>query len=340
MMEDTITVKADIWSLGSTVVELVSGKPPYSEFHPMGAIVRCAQDAHPPLPKNISPELESFLLRCFQKDVDQRASATELLEHPWFTAAKQSAGGDDPSAQEYVIGEAKKSVAPRSIRVYGNSIRSDSTFKTVFLTGSTTCTEVLAVVLKKYGVARQQWDSYAIFLERDSGEINMLDDNAFPLTITERWGDEQSHYQFSVRRRPPEGKRMEGVVLREETVRGIFGRRTRLVPRLLIVDSDEKYISFLETEDSSEYERPMHVIYDLRMVQEVLQVTNDAENEIFSFALVDRKVGKQIIHAESSEDLTAWICVIQQACGFAHDRNLPSAAATAAAAHAAISAAK
>ncbi|KXS21867.1 kinase-like protein [Gonapodya prolifera JEL478] len=75
---------SDIWSLGCTVVELLTGKPPYADLINMAALFRIVEDDCPPLPPNISPELESFLKSCFIKEPDQRATAASLLEHQWI----------------------------------------------------------------------------------------------------------------------------------------------------------------------------------------------------------------------------------------------------------------
>ena len=52
-------------SVGCTCVELLTGKPPYFDLQQMPALFRIVQDEHPPLPDNISPALEDFLLQCF-----------------------------------------------------------------------------------------------------------------------------------------------------------------------------------------------------------------------------------------------------------------------------------
>ena len=80
----------DIWSVGCTVVELITGKPPYFDLQQMPALFRIVQDEHPPLPDNISAALEDFLMQCFQKDPLRRVSAQELLKHQWLRPVQQS----------------------------------------------------------------------------------------------------------------------------------------------------------------------------------------------------------------------------------------------------------
>lgn len=78
------TPASDIWSLGATVCELVSGRPPYADLVAMSAMFRIVEDDRPPLPNDISTELEAFLLRCFRKDPKKRPTAEELFDDPWL----------------------------------------------------------------------------------------------------------------------------------------------------------------------------------------------------------------------------------------------------------------
>ncbi|KAI8477840.1 Mitogen-activated protein kinase kinase kinase 2 [Branchiostoma belcheri] len=74
--------KADIWSIGCTVVEMLTEKPPWFDYEPMAAIFKIAtQPTIPKLPAGVSDCAHDFLRIIFQKDHRQRASAQELLEH-------------------------------------------------------------------------------------------------------------------------------------------------------------------------------------------------------------------------------------------------------------------
>ena len=80
-----ISPKCDIWSLGCTIIQLLTTKPPYYEFEPMAAMFRIVTDDCPPIPNGISNFLKDFLLKCFTKEPSKRPSAKELLLHPWIT---------------------------------------------------------------------------------------------------------------------------------------------------------------------------------------------------------------------------------------------------------------
>jgi serine/threonine protein kinase len=78
------TYASDIWSLACTVVELLTGKPPYANMLAMTAMFKIVEDDMPPLPKGCSPELQDFLGLCFAKDPRHRPSAEALFEHIWL----------------------------------------------------------------------------------------------------------------------------------------------------------------------------------------------------------------------------------------------------------------
>ncbi|KAF7982548.1 hypothetical protein HWV62_27520 [Athelia sp. TMB] len=79
------STKSDIWSLGATVIELLTGRPPYAEIaNGMSVMFRIVEDEMPPLPEGASPMLEDFLTQCFNKDPALRPSAELLCEHEWL----------------------------------------------------------------------------------------------------------------------------------------------------------------------------------------------------------------------------------------------------------------
>lgn len=78
------TTKADIWSLGCLVIEMVSGEHPFSKFTAIQAIFQIGNNTKPEIPSSCSEELRSFLDLCFQVDPEKRASAHDLLLHPFI----------------------------------------------------------------------------------------------------------------------------------------------------------------------------------------------------------------------------------------------------------------
>ncbi|XP_072926863.1 mitogen-activated protein kinase kinase kinase 3 isoform X1 [Hemitrygon akajei] len=79
--------KADVWSLGCTVVEMLTEKPPWAEYEAMAAIFKIAtQPTNPQLPPHISDHCKDFLKKIFV-DAKQRPSAEELFRNPFVQIA-------------------------------------------------------------------------------------------------------------------------------------------------------------------------------------------------------------------------------------------------------------
>lgn len=83
------TTASDIWSLGCTVLELITGKPPYADLDQMAALFAIVDRDHPPIPKGISVGLKDFLMQCFQKNPNLRISAKKLRKHAWIRNVAQ-----------------------------------------------------------------------------------------------------------------------------------------------------------------------------------------------------------------------------------------------------------
>jgi serine/threonine protein kinase len=84
-------IRADVWSLGITLVELATGQYPYkscnSEFEVMSTIL---QSPSPTLQgKQFSDNFKSFVNLCLIKDVNKRPKYHILLQHPFVLEYKQ-----------------------------------------------------------------------------------------------------------------------------------------------------------------------------------------------------------------------------------------------------------
>lgn len=85
---------SDIWSLGCTIVEMVTGKPPYADLIPMTAMFKIVQEETPPIPEDVSVDLRDFLVKCFQKNPINRPTALDLLDHAWIKRHNVRRGGE------------------------------------------------------------------------------------------------------------------------------------------------------------------------------------------------------------------------------------------------------
>ncbi|XP_026107019.1 serine/threonine-protein kinase PAK 6-like [Carassius auratus] len=81
--------EVDVWSLGIMLVEMVDGEPPYFSETPVAAMKRLRDEPAPTVRNlhQVSPVLKDFLKRMLTRDPLERASATDLLEHPFLLQA-------------------------------------------------------------------------------------------------------------------------------------------------------------------------------------------------------------------------------------------------------------
>ncbi|KAJ1659890.1 ATP binding [Dispira simplex] len=82
------TRKADIWSLGCLVIEMLTGKHPFPNFTEMQAMFKIGSNTVPAVPSDISPEAKDFLTKTLALDFQERPSADELLKHPFVIESK------------------------------------------------------------------------------------------------------------------------------------------------------------------------------------------------------------------------------------------------------------
>ncbi|XP_020539546.1 mitogen-activated protein kinase kinase kinase YODA isoform X2 [Jatropha curcas] len=78
----------DIWSLGCTVLEMATSKPPWSQYEGVAAMFKIGNSKElPAIPDNFSDEGKDFVRQCLQRDPSHRPTAAQLLEHPFVKNA-------------------------------------------------------------------------------------------------------------------------------------------------------------------------------------------------------------------------------------------------------------
>uniref|UniRef100_A0A0C9RJH7 mitogen-activated protein kinase kinase kinase n=1 Tax=Wollemia nobilis TaxID=56998 RepID=A0A0C9RJH7_9CONI len=78
----------DIWSLGCTVLEMATAKPPWSQYEGVAAMFKIGNSKElPSIPDHLSEEGKSFVKLCLQRNPALRPTAAQLLEHPFVKNA-------------------------------------------------------------------------------------------------------------------------------------------------------------------------------------------------------------------------------------------------------------
>ncbi|TYH36729.1 hypothetical protein ES332_D13G284600v1 [Gossypium tomentosum] len=79
--------ESDVWSLGCTVIEMVTGKPAWEDqgFNSLSRIAN--SDELRELPTQLSELGKDFVKKCLRRDRNQRWSCDQLLQHPFLASA-------------------------------------------------------------------------------------------------------------------------------------------------------------------------------------------------------------------------------------------------------------
>ncbi|RNF26986.1 putative protein kinase [Trypanosoma conorhini] len=99
ILSQDVGLKSDVWSVGCCVIEMLTGRPPFSavknQYATMMLVAETEGELFPSmLPKGhkFSAAAMAFLRRCLQRDPAARAAAQELLSDPWILNPPE--GGD------------------------------------------------------------------------------------------------------------------------------------------------------------------------------------------------------------------------------------------------------
>ncbi|XP_022851750.1 mitogen-activated protein kinase kinase kinase 5-like isoform X1 [Olea europaea var. sylvestris] len=89
----------DIWSLGCTIIEMLNGKPPWSEYEGAAALFKVLKET-PPIPETLSADGKDFLRCCLRRNPAERPKASFLLSHQFV---KQSHKDDALSCPHHLM---------------------------------------------------------------------------------------------------------------------------------------------------------------------------------------------------------------------------------------------
>lgn len=90
---------ADIWSLGCTVLEMLTNQIPYAPMECMAALFKIGRGSPPPIPNSLSKDAQDFIKQCVQVNPHDRLTASQLLDHPFV---KRPLATNSGSASPYV----------------------------------------------------------------------------------------------------------------------------------------------------------------------------------------------------------------------------------------------
>jgi len=77
------TFPADIWSLGCSLIELLTGFSPFHTLNAIAALFKMSTES-PSIPEYVTLTTNNFLQCCFHRNWKDRSTTEELLEHQFI----------------------------------------------------------------------------------------------------------------------------------------------------------------------------------------------------------------------------------------------------------------
>jgi len=198
-LQQSYTIKCDMWSMGVVAFGLLSGDKPFSGSEQ--AMIAAITAGNYTLDdergwKNVSEEAKDFVRKLMCVDVDQRMSAEEALQHPWIANRQATTAEAEPMAESTVKSFRNFAQATTFRRVaftmmsYSMSLDDRKKVRDAFLqidtanTGTITMAELLQV-LKNQGIANDDAKSMLDSLDaNDDSTIHYTEFLAAMMTHT------------------------------------------------------------------------------------------------------------------------------------------------------------
>ncbi|KAJ3679198.1 hypothetical protein LUZ60_017209 [Juncus effusus] len=160
IVQSGYSFSADIWSVGCTVIEMATGKPPWSDqYQEVAALFHVGTTkSHPPIPDHLSSEAKDFLLKCLQEDACLRTSSFELLQHPFVTGELKVAQPFSCGSKEST-GDILATDKTHSINSFVTITNSD---RQMWCAGSDDEDEFPVIGLKSFDPMSEEFDEFAM----------------------------------------------------------------------------------------------------------------------------------------------------------------------------------
>ena len=101
----TYTSKIDVYAYGIVLWEIVAGQLPYAQLDPTQIIAQVlVENARPPIPKDITPEMKRLMVQCWDRDPDFRPTFDEIVRR-FVKEGIALKGADKDKVRRYIIGK-------------------------------------------------------------------------------------------------------------------------------------------------------------------------------------------------------------------------------------------